>query len=460
MSYKNTLCAFLASSLLTASAYGNISDNQEAWQYAILDNNLSYQLTDSLTTQIGARMIGTEANMRAVDWAVSHFKQLGYDKVWTETFTFPLWVRGEASAFVESPFKQPLKVSALGGSIGTPKHGIKAEVVAFPSITALKKAQPKDVKGKIVYVCVKMQPRKNGSGYSEVVSARTHGANIAGEKGAIAYLVRSVGTDSNRMPHTGIMKYDTNQKIPALALSNPDADLLSREIISNKPVTLSLLSTAHYVNGKYGIAKNVIAEITGRKKPKDLVVLGAHLDSWDVGTGAVDDGIGVGIVMATGSLIKQYQGRPKRTLRVVLFNGEEFGLLGAKDYVKQHKDELANHTAGLEWDFGNGKIYELATRINDKDRSMLKSLLKKLEKYGVQLDSDNDASAQSDLSKLTTLGMPSFNLMPDGMTYFDVHHTDNDTLDKVNQKAMRINTMIYSLVISHLLNLEQRFRNI
>ncbi|MBU2114452.1 MAG: M20/M25/M40 family metallo-hydrolase [Gammaproteobacteria bacterium] len=401
-----------------------------------LDNNLAYNLTDSLTVEVGQRLAGSEADARAVTWAEQKFKQLGYDKVWTEPFSMQYWQRGQASLSVSAPFHQNLVVTALGGSVGTPFDGINAQVAIFDSLEQLKQADPAQVKDKIVFINKSMGKDKLGAFYGSVVGARAQGAVEAAKLGAKAIVIRSVGTSINRFAHTGIMRYsDDVPRIPAAAISVPDAIQLEK-MLSRQPELTLQLQMQNKLPGEV-VSHNVIAEITGSKRPDEIVLISAHIDSWDEGTGALDDGAGVGIVMATGALLKQ-QGRPERTVRVVLFGNEEGGLVGARAYAAKHASNLKNHVFASESDFGAGRIWRLDTGFGAKSLAFGKTLQQQLAKLGIELG-DNSASGGPDVSVLKAQGVPVVSLQQDGTDYFDYHHTPNDTMDKIDPAAMQQN---------------------
>ncbi|WP_445767809.1 M20/M25/M40 family metallo-hydrolase [Rheinheimera sp.] len=401
-----------------------------------LDNNLAYNLTDSLTVEVGQRLAGSEADARAVAWAEQKFKQLGYDKVWTEPFTMQYWQRGQASLSVSAPFHQNLVVTALGGSIGTPFDGINAQVAMFDSLEQLKQADPAQVKDKIVFINKSMGKDKLGTFYGSVVGARAQGAVEAAKLGAKAIVIRSVGTSINRFAHTGIMRYsDDVPRIPAAAISVPDAIQLEK-MLSRQPELTLQLQMQNKLPGEV-VSHNVIAEITGSKRPDEIVLISAHIDSWDEGTGALDDGAGVGIVMATGALLKQ-QGRPERTVRVVLFGNEEGGLVGARAYAAKHASNLKKHVFASESDFGAGRIWRLDTGFGAKSLAFGKTLQQQLAQLGIELG-DNSASGGPDVSVLKAQGVPVVSLQQDGTDYFDYHHTPNDTMDKIDPAAMQQN---------------------
>jgi hypothetical protein len=294
-------------------------------------DDTGYRIVASLTTEVGARMAGSEADQRARDWAVAKFRALGYDKVYTEAVTYPKWVRRSEHAAIVAPFPQPLVVTALGYSPATPQGGLSAQVVKFDSLDALKAADPASVKGRIVYVGYRMQRAKDGHGYGVGSAVRTAGPVIAAAKGAAGYLLRSAGTDAHeRIAHTGVTGFRDRaaRSIPAAALSNPDADQLERALAYGKPVTVKLDLDCGF-DGDYTGA-NVIGEITGSKHPEQVVAIGGHLDSWDLGTGAIDDGAGVAIARADGKLIGDLPQRPDRTIRVIAFSNDEMGWWGCR----------------------------------------------------------------------------------------------------------------------------------
>jgi hypothetical protein len=409
-----------------------------------LHDDTAYKVTASLTTEVGARMAGSEADRRAVDWAVAKFKELGYDKVYTEPVTYPLWVRRSEHAAIVAPFPQPLVLTALGYSAGTPKGGLTAEVVKFDTLDALKAADPASIKGKIVYVGYRMERAKDGHGYGMGSAVRTTGAVVAQAKGAAGYLLRSAGTDAQqRAAHTGVTGFrDPAKAIPAAALTNPDADQLERVLAYGKPVTLKLDLDCGVV-GEYTGA-NVIGEITGRKHPDQVVAIGGHLDSWDLGTGAIDDGAGVAIAMAAGKLIRDLPRRPDRTIRVIAFANEEMGLWGGRAYADKHGAKVAKFQLGTESDFGAGKIWRMSASVKTEARDAIGQIAKVLEPVGVAYDATRPGGGGSDLSQMHAKGMAALSLTQDGTKYFDWHHTPNDTLDKIDPAELAQNVAVYA----------------
>ena len=321
-----------------------------------LKDDTGWKVVESLTTEIGPRIAGSEADARAVAWAVAKFKSLGFDKVWTEPVEFPKWERRSESAQVVGKHAQPLAITALGGS---PGGTVEAEVVRFADLAALQAAPEGSLKGKIAFVDYQMTAYRDGRDYGKGGAVRSKGPSEAIRKGAIGFVMRSAGTDSHRVPHTGITRFDEGlTPVPAAALSVPDANQLARLVALGS--TRIKLSLDCGWDGK-ATSYNVIGEITGRSLPKEVVVIGGHLDSWDLGTGAVDDGAGVAITMAAGHLIGTLKQAPKRTIRVVAFANEEQGLYGGKAYAEAHAKDIAVHQLAAESDFGAGRIYASST---------------------------------------------------------------------------------------------------
>lgn len=409
-----------------------------------MHDDTGYRIVESLTTEIGPRLAGSDADQRARDWAVAKFKALGYDKVYTEEVKYPLWVRRSEHAAIVSPFPQSLVLTALGYSPGTPKGGLTAQIVKFDSLDALKAADPASVKGKIVYIGYRMQRAKDGHDYGMGSAVRTAGPPIAAAKGAAGYLLRSAGTDADqRIAHTGVTGFrDPAKAIPAAALSNPDADQLERILAYGKPVTLKLDLDCGVV-GEYTGA-NVIGEITGRQHPEQVVAIGGHLDSWDPGTGAIDDGAGVAIAMAAGKLIHDLPQRPDRTIRVIAFANEEMGLWGGRAYADKHAGEVAKFQLGTESDFGAGPVWRMSASVKPAARDAIDQIAKVLAPIGVAYDAKKPGGGGSDLSQMHGKGMAALSLTQDGTHYFDWHHTSNDTLDKIDPKQLAQNVAVYA----------------
>ena len=409
-----------------------------------LHDDTGYRIVSSLTTEVGPRLAGSDADKRARDWAMAKFRELGYDKVYTEPVTFPLWQRRSEHGQIIAPFPQPLVLTALGYSPGTPSGGLIAQVVKFDTLDALKAADPASIKGKIVYVGYRMHRAKDGHDYAMGSAVRTTGAVVAASKGAAAYLLRSAGTDAHqRIAHTGVTGFrDPKTAIPAAALSNPDADQLERVLAYGKPVTVKLDLDCGIV-GEYSGA-NVIGEITGSKYPDQVIAIGGHLDSWDPGTGAIDDAAGVAITMAAGKLIGDLPQRPDRTIRVIAFANEEMGLWGGRAYAEQHAASVSKFQLGSESDFGAGKIWRMSASVKPEARRAIEQMATVLAPIGVAYDAVRPGGGGPDLSQMHAKGMAALSLTQDGTHYFDWHHTANDTLDKIDPAELAQNVAVYA----------------
>ena len=441
-------CVLIA--LLSASASAatitTVPDAAVKQAIALRDKALAdkraYAVLESLTTEVGPRLAGGANDQKARDWAVAKFKALGYDKVWTEPVTYPKWVRRSESASLVAPFAQHLAVTALGYSPATPKGGITAPIVFFDSLDALKAARSDDVKGKIAFVSARMRAHKDGHDYGIGSSVRSRGPAIAATLGAAAFVLRSAGTDSHRLPHTGVTQWEPDGKrIPAAAVSNPDADLIEAAVRRGQPVQMKLQLDCG-VEGDYTGA-NVIAEIRGSEKPDEVVIMGGHLDSWDLGTGAIDDGAGVAIGMAAGALIGDLRQPPRRTIRVVAFANEEAGLYGGKAYAAAHKNEVAQHVLGSESDFGSDRIWRLNASVKPEALPAIDAMMQVLAPLGVERGSGR-ANGGPDLSPMHAEGMAALSLTNDGTRYFDYHHTADDTLDKVDPEQLAQVVAVYA----------------
>jgi carboxypeptidase Q len=381
-----------------------------------------------LTDRAGPRLAGSPGDRAAVAVALEMFKSLGFAKVHTEKVVVPVWVRGPESGEISAPVSQALALAALGDSVGTPPGGIEAEVIGVRSFEELE-ARKSAVPHRIVFFDVPMERTKDGSGYGKAVVYRSEGPSRAARLGAAAVLVRSIGTDSNRLPHTGELEYAVGApKIPAAALSIPDADLLGRLLARGQPVRVRMaLSCGMRPDAE---SANVIGEIPGREAPDEIVVLGAHLDSWDLGRGAIDDGAGCGIVIEAGRQIAALPTRPRRTVRIVLFANEENGLAGGKAYAGAHATELPKHAAALEADSGTGRPLGLSWNAGPSAAPLLTQIAGLLE--GLEAGHLTAGGYGGvDVSTLLPAGVPLVGLEQDESTYFDIHHTANDTFDKI-----------------------------
>ena len=423
-----------------------------------LTDSTAYDITESLTTEVGARLGGSEGDAKAVKWAVAKFNELGFDKVYTEPVTFNKWVRGVETAEIISPYSHEIKITALGGSGSTPKKGIIGEIVHFESLEALQEAEKSQVKGKIVFISKRMERKRDGSGYGKAYNGRTLTGTVTAEKGGIGAIIRSIGTDNSRAPHTGGMKsVDLNKEtgeirilnkdevVPTGAISNPDADLLVSILNRDKTVKFKY-TLGGYWDGQY-TSQNVIGEITGREKPDEIIVIGGHLDSWDLGTGAIDDGAGCGITMAAATLIKNAGIKPYRTIRVVLWANEEHGLSGAKTYAKNQEENMDRHIIGAESDFGAGSVYAFESNVSEHSLPVIAKMAELLKPLGIGYGG-NQSSAAPDISPLKSAGMAIMKLSQDGTNYFDLHHTAEDTMDKIVPEEIAQNVAAWIVFVA------------
>jgi hypothetical protein len=393
-----------------------------------LAGTVAYPLLASLTTEIGPRLEGSPAEHRAAQWAVAKLKAMGFQNVHIESFPVDGWTRGEERASVVSPSPQRLLITALGNSAATPPEGIEAEIALFHTYADFLAQPPGSLKGKIAVVTQPMVRAQNGAGYGVINAMRTLGAVEAEKRGAIGYMIRSLATGDLRSPHTGASR---PAHIPAVALATPDAEQLDRLVALGKPVRVRLVSTPHFE--KAATADTVIGEIPGREKPDEVVLIGGHLDSWDLGTGAIDDGAGVAITTAAAKLIAD-NGGARRTIRVALFGAEELNFSNAA-YAKAHPAaEQALHVIGSECDFGAEPPYAIALPAGARAAAYGKALANVVAPLNVYVDPAPARDGGSDLENL--VGVPLAALAQDGSHYFDFHHTPDDVLDRADPHRM------------------------
>jgi carboxypeptidase Q len=432
------------------------SDEQVAEQLrdaALGGESIAFDWVSELTTRFGPRPAGSDSEHQAAEWAAERLKTLGFANVHIESFPMTAWVRGTESAQIVAPVAQPLVVAALGESPPTPVGGLEGEVVIFPTFEDLKAAPPDSLAGRIAFVAARMVRTQDGAGYGALFPARADGPAEAAKRGAIAFVLRSVGTDSTRIAHTGTTRYvDGRVPVPAFALSAPDADQIERLAALGVKVRIRLFSTASYVRDAH--SQNVIADIPGRTHPEQVVLLGAHLDSWDQGTGAIDDGTGTAIITAAAQLIRELPRAPRRTVRVVLFGSEEvaqptapFGAFGGHSYADNHKAELASHVLAGESDFGTDRIYRVVLPAGVMKSDFATTLLRVLQPIGVLPAHEPARDGGTDVDPTVGAGVPAFQLSQDGSHYFDVHHTPDDTLDKVDREQLDQNVAAWAALV-------------
>jgi hypothetical protein len=438
------MLGLLASLPLLAQAF-EAADRRaaDALRESGLKSELAYELVDSLVTEIGPRPAGSLTDQRAVDWALQQLKRLGFANVRAEAVPLRAWKRGDAHAHITAPFPQPLVTTALGNSVATPKEGLHAELAYYADLDALKADASERAHGRIVFIDQKTERSRDARGYGRAVAARIQAPLEAAKRGALAVAIRSIGTDRDRLAHTGATRYAEGvTRIPAVAVSVPDADLIARMTRYGQPIKLHLALQAE--GGIAAVSHNVIAEIPGSELPDEIVLIGAHLDSWDLGPGALDDGAGVGIVTAAAKQILDAGLRPRRTVRLVLFANEENGFDGAIAYAEKYKGQV--HQFVGESDLGAGLVYRLQSRVRPEALPAIQRIAEALAPLGVAAGS-NEGTPGPDAALLMRRNQwPALELSQDGSDYFDWHHTPNDTLDKIDPAKLRQNVAAWAVL--------------
>ncbi|QZD89194.1 M20/M25/M40 family metallo-hydrolase [Qipengyuania aurantiaca] len=416
---------------------------------ALESDTIAWDFVEGITTEVGPRMPGTEQEARGRVWAMQWLRANGFANVADEPFDMPTWVRGVETAEVTAPFAQPMAITALSTTTSTGPEGLEAEVVYFPTYADLQAAEEGSLAGKIAFVSHDMRRAQDGSHYGFAGPARWMAPSLAASKGAMATVIRSVGTDSHRVPHTGTTTFAEGVKpTPAGALSNPDADTLERMFAraEGQPIRMKLVMTPRDL----GMTRsgNVVGEITGRDPSLPPVLLACHLDSWDLGTGAIDDGAGCGIIAAAAKHVAA-QGQPLRTIRVLFAGAEETGLWGSKAYSEAHLDEPIY--VGLESDFGADRIWRFETNFTASDSALYAELAASVARFGVA-PTRIAATGGADLNLVRDQKGPLIDLQQDGTRYFDLHHTADDTLDKIDPVQLRQNVAVWTAVVGVLAN--------
>ena len=417
---------------------------------ALESDTIAWDFVEGITTEVGPRQAGTEAEKRGRDWAVQWLRANGFRNVADEPFRMETWVPGDnATARVTAPYAQDLMIVPLGNSASTGEAGIEAEVVYFPSYADLAAAPAGSLKGKIAFISHDMRPTQDGSGYGFAGPARWTGAGLAASKGAVATVIRSIGTETERTPHTGGTSFPEGvAPTPAGALSNPDADNLERMFAraGDTPIRMKLVLTPRSLGET--TSGNVVGEVVGRDPSLPPVLLACHLDSWWNGTGAFDDGAGCGIAAAAALNVAK-AGQPLRTIRVLFAGAEETGLWGSKAYSEAHIDEPM--AVGIESDFGADRIWRIDTNFAASDPELARELAQAVARFGVA-PSREIATGGADLNIVRDQGGALVDLQQDGTRYFDLHHTNNDTLDKIDPAQLRQNVAVWTQVVGILAN--------
>ncbi len=449
-----TITVVVWASLVATSQAADTKKASIAAQYAVdaqriidaaLASNDAYAKLQHLCDEIGYRLSGSPGLDEAIHWAAGAMRADGQENVRLEPVTVPHWERGSESLMMNEPKRVPLAMLGLGGSVSTPPEGITAEVVVVADEGELDTLGD-GARGKIVLFNNPMPPYDptHGAGYGRTVRFRGKGARIASEKGAVACLVRSVTARSYRSPHTGGMGYgDAKVKIPAAAVSTEDADMLARLSARGVPVTVTLKMEARTLDPKQ--SANVVGELVGRTNPEEIVVIGGHIDAWDVGHGAHDDGGGCVTAMEAINVLRRLNMIPRRTIRVVLWTNEENGLGGGKQYAKDHADELANHVAAIESDSGSFRPTGYGIDCVDETREsiaaeQMREIIDLFTSIGPMHARPGHSGA--DIGPMKSAEVILMGHEVEESRYFDYHHSRADTLDKVDPAELSQNVAV------------------
>jgi len=431
-------------------------------QQAALSSDYAYRQVGHLANNIGPRLSGSAQAAKAVEYVANELKAIGCE-VLLEKVMVPHWVRGEeTAALVQFPGQAPettqkIVLCALGPSVATPANGITAEVIAVRNFDELKSLPRDRVAGKIVLFNYPFDKQmaaegRGGDAYGQAVVYRSDGPSAAARNGAVACLIRSVGGAEYRLPHTGQTKYANDApKIPAGAVTAEDADLVA-DLARQGPVKMKLILTPQQLPDAESY--NVIADIKGSEYPEQVIIVSGHLDSWDLGTGAIDDGAGVAVSMEVANLIQKLHLKPKRTIRVIAWMNEENGEAGSKQYAKNHEKEFSNHFAAMETDGGAGHPIGINIKGNSEVKKMFAPVAALLQESGAgSLNLVEHCGA--DIEPLEKAGVPAFSPIQDNRFYFNYHHTAADTLDKIVPKELAENSAVVAVVAYALANMEQ-----
>lgn len=428
------LALALTSTISTSSAAQSKTPIADAYRattdkviFAALADSSAWNRLALLTDKFGSRLSGSKSLESAIDWIIAQMKTDGLQNVRGEPVMVPHWVRGEESATLVSPRAASLHMIGLGRSVGTPKKGITAEVMVVTTFDELTR-RAAEAKGKIVLFD---EPFVS---YGETVRYRGGAASAAGKVGAVAALIRSVSSYSMQNPHTGAMNYDSTvkAKIPTAALSVEDAMMVHRMVNRGDKVVINLKMSAQTLPD--APSRNIVAEVVGSEKPDEIVVLGGHIDSWDVGQGAMDDGGGVIAAWEAVKLIKRLGLHPKRTIRVVAWTNEENGSRGGTGYRDAHRAEVDKHVMAMESDNGPFKPLGLGITAGEGGLAMAADIASLFKSFGAT--NSRDGGADADTGPLAELGVPTMSPLVDGSKYFWFHHSSADTMDKLSPREV------------------------
>ena len=431
-------------------------------QQAALNSDYAYRRVAHLADNIGPRLSGSAQAAKAVEYVANELKAIGCE-VQLEKVMVPHWVRGEeTAALIQFPGQaenttQKIVLCALGASVATPPEGIIAEVIAVKNFDELKALPREKVAGKIVLFNYPFDKQmaaegRGGEAYGEAVVYRSDGPSAVARQGAVACLIRSVGGADYRIPHTGQTHYaDDAPKIPAGAVTAEDADLIV-DLTRQGPVKMKLVLTPQTLPDVE--SANVIGDIKGSEHPEQIVVVSGHLDSWDLGTGAIDDGAGVAVSMEAANLVQKLHLRPKRTIRVIAWMNEENGLAGSKQYAKDHDKEWPTHFAAMETDNGAGHPIGINIKGKFEIQKMLAPILAVLQESGAG-GTNFTEHIGADIEPMEKAGVPAFSPIQDSRFYFNYHHTPADTLDKIVPKELAENSAVVAVWAYAIANSEQ-----
>ncbi|HJQ37780.1 MAG TPA: M28 family peptidase [Thermoanaerobaculia bacterium] len=408
---------------------------------AALVDSEAWNAVRDLTTRFGARPAGSPAERAAAEWAAAKMTAMGLANVRVESFPLVAWKRGVERVEVLGDVTQMLAATSLGGTDPTPEAGVEGELAIFATLDELLAAKPGSLAGKIAMINYQMPRLETGEGYNLATVGRGEGPREAAKRGAIGYVMRSAGTGTNRFPHTGSARFHEGRvPLPAFAVSAPDADQLVR-LAASGPVRLRLFSTGKQIPG--ASSQNVIGEIPGTKAD-EILLIGAHLDSWDLGTGAIDDGAGVGVMFGIAKLLHALPQKPRRTIRIVLFGAEEVDqpappllIIGGSAFASAYERDLSRFALASECDLGAGRVIGLSLPGDWANSDLAAGAARVLLPLGVLIDATPAPHGGADMYPLQLKGVPVFLLRQDATHYFDLHHTADDTLDKIDPAELR-----------------------
>jgi len=432
-------------------------------QQLALTNDYALKQVAYLCNNIGPRLSGSPQANRAVEYVASEMRKLGLEVTLEKTMV-PHWVRGvETGELTQYPgivsgTSQKIVLTALGGSIATPPEGLVAPVIAVSDFDELESLPEARVKGKIVLFNAKFDEQLAAQGhgeeaYSKAVIYRGAGADAAARRGAVAALNRSAGGGAYRLVHTGGMRYSGDTpRIPAASVTAEDAELIAN-LVAQGEVKMRLVLTPQTLPDVE--SNNVIADLKGSEFPDQVVIVSGHLDSWDLGTGALDDASGVAVAMQVANLCRQLNLKPKRTIRIIAWMSEETGLQGANTYFQNRENNMANHIAAIESDLGAGHPVGFYAHINPKTLPMLQPIADILQSSGAGVIRAVTRPVGADISPLSNVGVPGFAPIQDNRTYFNYHHTPADTFDKINPRELGENAAVMTLLAYAIANLPE-----